>query len=241
MRKALDGTPARQRVDPTIWVLAAIAFVPALAFLLWVRARERHGREPLPAVLGIFAYGATLGVLFAIVLSLSLDSALAGGSILVAAVIIAPVVEESVKALGLRLVRRHIDEVEDGLVYGIAVGVGFAATESLLYGLLELQDGTQATAMGLVAARNLSSVLLHAGSSAVIGYAYALHRVRGATWGSVLVAYGLAVALHALYNGLVLVADWIGFLAAIILVSTVMGVLLRKVRDLDAAPASARP
>ena len=58
-------------------------------------------------------------------------------AIVVGAVIIAPFVEEFLKALGMMRagVKEEVDEVEDGLVYGAACGLGFAATENLMYGL----------------------------------------------------------------------------------------------------------
>lgn len=223
----------------TLAVLAAIAFAPAILLLFWVRSRETSDREPLRAVLGLFLYGATLGVGVAILVSLLVDGAVAGDSVLLAAVVIAPLVEEPSKALGFLLVRRHVDELEDGIVYGIAVGLGFAATESLLYGLVELQDSSVGGALAVVSARNVSSLLLHAGTSALVGFAYASARVRGAGRGLLLGAFALAILLHAFYNALVLAADWLGFLAAIVMVVALMAVLVRKVRDLDALPPPA--
>ena len=219
-------------------VLAALSFVPALAFMAWARARERHAREPFGAVLGIFAHGGTFGVAMAIALSVLLDGALGGASTLVVAVAVAPLVEEATKGLGLLWVRRHVDELEDGLVYGLAVGLGFAATETFLYGLVRLGEESLAGAVVTVAARNASSLLLHAASSALVGFGYARLRVAGAPGASLLVAYLAAAGLHALYNVLVLTAGWVGFAAAVALVIVAVGVLLGQLRRLDrGAPA----
>lgn len=217
-------------------ILGAIAFVPPLAFLFWVRARERHGREPVGPVLGIFVHGATLGVLLAIVLGLLLDLTVAAGSVRITAVIAAPLLEELTKGLGFGFVRRHVDEPEDGLVYGIAVGLGFAATETLIYGGMELLDNGAASAIGVVVVRHLSSLLLHAGSSALLGFGYAAMRLRHGAWPQLVPAYLLAVGLHALYNFLVLLEVWAAFVAAIVMVTAVMGALLRRLRQLDRRP-----
>ena len=34
-------------------------------------------------------------------------------------------------------VKQEVDEIEDGIVYGAACGLGFGATENVLYGLSE--------------------------------------------------------------------------------------------------------
>jgi protease PrsW len=223
-----------------VWgILAAISFLPPLAFLVWVRSHERHGREPWRAVLAIFVHGATLGVAVAIVLGLWIDGTLTNGSLALAAIVVAPLVEEMAKALGFGFVRRHVDELEDGLVYGLVVGLGFAATETFLYGLLELGDTDVAGAVGVVVTRNFSSMLLHAGSSAILGFGYAAARLRNGTWVDLVPYYLLAVALHALYNLLVLSGSWLGFLAAVVLVVVAVTVLLRRVRQLDAVPGRA--
>lgn len=223
----------------TVWgILAAVAFGPALAFLLWTRSRERHGREPLGPVLGVFLHGATLGVGLAIVLGLALDLSLARGSLVLTAVVVAPLVEEATKGFGFGWVRRHVDELEDGLVYGVAVGLGFAATETLLYAGMELGENGADGALAVVLVRNVSSMLLHAGSSALLGFGYASMRLRHGAWPQLLPAYLLAVGLHALYNVLVLLDSWAGFVAAIVLVVAVVAGLLRRIRQLDRAPAA---
>ncbi len=222
--------------DAAVALLAAGSFLPALAFLGWVRAHERHGREPWRAVLGVFLYGATLGIAFALLLASVLDISLGFGSAFLAGVVAAPLVEELTKGLGLGLARRHVDEPEDGIVYGVSVGVGFAATETLLYGIAELADASVGGAVGLVLLRNFTSLLLHAGSSALLGFGYARMRLRHGAWPNLIPTYLLAVLVHALYNGLVLTRTWLGIAAAFLLVATLTTALRRQVRRLDAAP-----
>lgn len=220
-----------------VWgLLAALAFVPPLLFLLWARARERHGREPLGPVLGIFVHGATLGVAMAIALSVLAGAGAA--PVLVTAIVVAPLVEEATKALGFGWVARHVDEAEDGIVYGIAVGLGFAATETFLYGLMELRESSVAIAIATVGLRNVSSMFLHASSSALLGYGYARIRVAAASGTSIVPMYLGAAALHATYNALVLTAGWGGFVAAIAMAIVATGFLVRLLRRLDRrAPA----
>jgi RsiW-degrading membrane proteinase PrsW (M82 family) len=53
--------------------------------------------------------------------------------LLLLAVVIAPIVEEVVKALGLFAFRKRLTELENGMIYGAAIGLGFAAAENVLY------------------------------------------------------------------------------------------------------------
>jgi RsiW-degrading membrane proteinase PrsW (M82 family) len=230
-------------VDGTaLGILLALAFLPPLAFALWVRAHEKTEREPLRAVLGMFVYGGTLGVVIALALILLFDYSIGvepGGLTLLSLVVIAPVLEELAKGLGLGLMRRRISEIEDGIVYGAAIGLGFAATENLLYGLEALQSSGFERAAVTIGFRVVSSVLLHAGSTALLGYGYALMRLRGRGVVFLLPYYLLAVLQHSLYNYLVGGQLLWSFAAAVAMVLVVTGLLRRQIRRLDAQPRDA--
>lgn len=217
----------------TLGTLLALSFLPPIVFAVWVRNHERHQREPLGAVLGMFAYGGTLGIASALVLSLAFDVGL-GGSELLGLVVVAPFAEELAKGFGLRFVRGRVREVEDGIIYGAAIGLGFGATENLLYGLTALLDEGLTVAVQTIGLRVVSSVLLHAGSTALLGYGYALLLLRRASMGLLLPYYLLAVAQHALYNFLVSTQYIAGFVAAIAMVIVVTTLLRRRIRQLDA-------
>src|SRR5947208_7460320 len=61
-------------------------------------------------------------------------------SLVVGAAIVAPIVEEAAKGLGVRAGRPEIQKLLDGLVYGAAAGLGFSATENLFYGIARLLE-----------------------------------------------------------------------------------------------------
>lgn len=217
----------------TLGTLLALSFLPPIAFALWVRTHERHQREPLGAVLGMFAYGGTLGIAFALVLSLVFGYGL-GGSPFLGLVVVAPFAEELAKGLGFRFVRRRVREAEDGIIYGAAIGLGFGATENLLYGISSLLDEGLGEAVLTISLRVVSSVLLHAGSTALLGYGYSLVVLRNGSIGLLLPYYLLAVAQHALYNFLVGTQYLVGFAAAVVMVVVVTTLLRRRIRQLDA-------
>jgi RsiW-degrading membrane proteinase PrsW (M82 family) len=198
------------------WILNAgivilVAFVPSLLYLVWIRNTERFSREPYGRLLWVFSIGAILSVGVAIVLEIIL-SALFDQNIervyqylgenpnlssLVLACVIAPVVEELAKALGVFRVRSALHELENGIVYGAAAGLGFAATENLLYeGTAFITAGTEAW-IATAALRSVSSALLHASASSVVGFGIAKSTLNGSSW---VPYYIIAVLMHGSFN-----------------------------------------
>ncbi|MHB8634303.1 MAG: PrsW family intramembrane metalloprotease [Thermoplasmatota archaeon] len=237
--------------DPgSLAIIAAGAFLPAVLLLWWVRNLERYNREPVRVLVGLLGYGATLGVVAALLLTSLVDRALPPGTsffganaLFFATVLIAPPVEELSKGLGLLIGRRDLDEPEDGIIHGAAIGLGFAATENFAYGDLGLHDYGLAAALATVGLRVVTSMLLHAGSSATLGFGYGLRRLRLAPIYVLPGLYLVAVLEHALYNGLVLddtassTVHLVGFAVGVILAGANVIVLGRLVRVLDAEGA----
>lgn len=228
--------------DPAVFaILVVLAFLPPVLFLFWIRAHERHDREPVRTVLGAFAYGGSLGVAVAVVLHVLFEFGYTQGGApfrledaFLAAVVIAPIVEEFAKALGLGTVRRHINELEDGIIYGAALGLGFAATENLVYGLTTLTDSGFEVAITVVVVRVFSSTLLHASASAIIGFGYGRAVLAGQSATQAAPHYLLAVLLHAGYNYLAGTQILMGFGIAVVIVIVVFGSMRRRIRRLDA-------
>ncbi|MFO8132469.1 MAG: PrsW family glutamic-type intramembrane protease [Thermoplasmatota archaeon] len=191
------------------WViLILLAFLPALAYTIWIRNTERYHREPWIPVLVCFAWGASIAIIASLVLEQLLGVSLAatlGSASLYAfamAVVVAPVVEEATKPLALRLdvVRRELDEIEDGFIYGAAAGLGFSATENLFYEVSFLGEGL-AIFVILVVLRTIGACLLHASATALTGYGYSCTLLSRK---ACLLRYlGLAILVHAAYNFMV--------------------------------------
>lgn len=192
-------------------VLIGAAFVPSLAYLVWIRNTERYGREPYSRLLRVFLFGAVVSVGLALLGELVFIGLLQQNierlyellgedpniTNLVLVCVIAPFVEEATKAFGVLRARRAMDELEDGLVYGAAVGLGFAATENLFYETSTyLADGASAF-IAVAVVRSLSSALLHASSSSVVGLGVARRTLSGR---SMFPHYIGAVTMHSLFN-----------------------------------------
>ena len=132
--------------------LVGIGVVQALLYLFFIRAIDLYERESLRYVIPIFVWGfavaTTVSLVFNTIASVTI-SGLAGNQAasFLTAVFVAPPVEETAKGLALLIAflvayaaarRRGLVEfagVMDGIVYGSAVGFGFAIAEDILYGL----------------------------------------------------------------------------------------------------------
>lgn len=194
-----------------VLILLAVAFVPSVIYLVWIRNTERFSREPYGRLIWIFAYGAILSVGLAIILELLLMLLYSQNiervysyfgenpnlTTLVLVCIIAPFVEELTKSVGVFKARRAMTELENGIVYGAAAGLGFAATENLMYeGTALLESGAEAF-IATAVVRSLSSALLHASASSVFGLGIAKSRLNGSSW---VPFYLLAVLMHGAFN-----------------------------------------
>ena len=185
-----------------------VALLPSLYYLVRARNSERFGREPYGRLLGVFGFGAVSAVIISIILEVLIVGnlgrmerlyALADENLL-AAVVVAPIVEEGAKALGVVLVAGYFQRAEDGLVYGVAAGLGFAATENLLYELNALETGGLVAFFALAFVRSISSTLLHASATGVTGLGIGKAKVAGRAYAAALPFYLAAVLMHATFN-----------------------------------------
>jgi RsiW-degrading membrane proteinase PrsW (M82 family) len=132
--------------------LVGVAIAQTVIYLLFIRAIDLYEREPLRYVVPVFVWGFTVAVtaslVFNTIFAFTLSTVASRGvTDFLTAVVGAPIIEECSKGLGLLLVfsvaylaRRRSGVVEfagvmDGIVYGSAVGFGFAIAEDILYGV----------------------------------------------------------------------------------------------------------
>ena len=132
--------------------LVGVGLAQTVIYLLFIRAIDLYEREPLRYVVPVFVWGFTVAVaaslVFNTIFAFTVSTvASRGATDLLTAVVGAPIIEECSKGLGLLLIffvaylaRRNSGVVEfagvmDGIVYGSAVGFGFAIAEDILYGV----------------------------------------------------------------------------------------------------------
>jgi protease PrsW len=132
--------------------LVGIGILQTIVYLLFIRAIDLYEREPLRYVVPVFVWGFTVAVVASLIFNTIFTftlTTIAGKQVanFFTAVVGAPIIEECSKGLALLLIffvaylaRRRSGVVEfagvmDGIVYGSAVGFGFAIAEDILYGL----------------------------------------------------------------------------------------------------------
>lgn len=223
---------------------AVLSFGPAYLYLKSIRNAEETDREPWSALQTVFVWGAVSGVFYALILN-SLGGSIvflysgndADLTFILTAIIVAPIVEEFVKPLVLFRnvsVKGEIDEVEDGIVYGAACGLGFGATENILYGLSEgaVSSGLLGVII-VVALRTVSSILLHLTASSFTGYGISQYLVKGESFSVVVKYYLLAVLIHAAWNTAAVLGSSLILIFSILLAIGGLEFSKRRIRELD--------
>ncbi len=221
----------------------SFAFLPPILYAIWIRNTEKYNREKWKPIIVCFLWGATIAIVASIILELILGISLAisfdDGNILglVTAIIIAPFAEELTKPLALRTktVKKELDELEDGLIYGAVAGLGFSATENLLYGWCFLSEGLFVFLV-LIIIRSFGGCLLHASATALTGYGYGKTIIRRKSILRVLPFFILAIFVHAFYNFLVsldIVGLVISLFVALIFVAISIHLVRNKIKSLD--------
>lgn len=248
-----------------ILLILILSFVPMLLYagLLWWL--DRYEKEPLALLAAAFLWGAIPSIILALILEVALDvpvMALSRSALmydLLGASVVAPLVEEYVKALALLalllFLHREIDSPMDGLIYGGIVGFGFAAVENVFYLFGAYTAGGIEGTLALALLRAGLFGLNHAMYTGFTGLGIALSlEVR--RWLPkillVTIGFGLAVTTHALHNafatfwgyetsGALLVAvivDWAGVL--VLLLVALWAFILERYRIRQYALALAR-
>ena len=197
-------------------ILGTLVVVGYLIFIWWL---DRYEREPIWLVALVFAYGGLGSTFLAVMLTAPLSvvgHALTGPDTgqIIDVVILAPFIEELTKGLIFLplILNSNFDNETDGLIYGAAVGLGFAAVENLLYYTMVAPEGP-GTLLAVVTMRTLFSSLVHCTSSAVLGMCigYVRHRPGTGRWiFFILLGYSLAVLNHGMWNGLMTAASSAG-------------------------------
>jgi predicted ATPase/RsiW-degrading membrane proteinase PrsW (M82 family) len=206
--------------NPGFYVSYAV--VQAIVVLLLIRLVDPYGREPLGLLAVMVAWGATGAALIALAGNRAVRAMMSDTTRDVFGNAIAPpIVEEAAKGIALlaavgpirwigkRFGMTLFEGVTSGIVYGAAVGLGFAFTEDVFYFVNEAQNqGLQSGLDVFLHRRDFfgPAMLHHPLWTAAFGAG-----LGAATWttsraGKVffpLAGFSLAVLMHAINNGLV--------------------------------------
>ncbi len=199
-----------------------------LVLVLWI---DRYEAEPLWMLATAFFWGALVAVFFAFLINTASGVAVtlltqdvrAGEAF--GAVISAPIVEESAKALILFIFffwkKDEFDGVIDGIVYAAMVGLGFAMTENIqYYGRAVTEAGGGGLTLVFIL-RGALSPFSHPMFTSLTGIGLGLARQsRNLFVKFVTPVFGLlaAICMHSIWNGSVVIFGGGGFLLMYILI-----------------------
>ena len=209
-----------------VFLSVVVSAVPLTAALLVVWWLDRYEREPLWTLGMAFAWGAfgattfsMLGEVFLHLVTMPfLDEQRQQVFLALAA---APPIEEFFKGLflvGMLFAGRWLDNLTDGVVYGVAVGLGFAMVENFAYFLKGYGEGGVSGWVVVIVFRTLFTSAMHGVATATIGGLLGIGRQRAFRGLGMAIlglgAYAAAVGLHFLWNSLAvlsMVTEHLGF------------------------------
>ena len=199
--------------------LFPLAFVVAFSFpgLIWVSyiySRTVVSPEPQRLVLIALAWGmfstlpaSLLNDIGARLLDVDQNALLGNGNFgspeLMLVSVVAPIVEELLKPIGLLFVMKRLRTPYEGVLYGVACGMGFAIIENMLYELfIVIWYGSDAWTINAFV-RGIGSTVLHAVGPAAVGYAIAYsNQMEKPMTKYVGLAYVFGIVMHGLWNGI---------------------------------------
>ena len=200
------------------FILIFAGFIPSFLWLHFYLRKVLHP-EPRRLLLEVFFFGILLAPLavaaqwvFAYIVSSLAPSFDVGNSSMF--FLWSAFAEEVVKLLAvyyLVIHDREFNEPADAMIYLITASLGFAALENILVLFKNIGGGTEGCFFGLqsmwciLGFRAIGATLLHALSSALVGYFFALgwfyhHHSKKFIW----LGIGLATILHFTFNTLLL-------------------------------------
>ena len=217
----------------TITVVFAAAFAPSLIYLTWIRNRERFVHEPMSILFRTFVYAAVVGIVVSYVFEAFIAQVLLPPSPILKAIVptlvVAPIVEEGVKPLGVYMLRNNKSFVHpiDGAIYGVSSGLGFAATENLIYESQALLAYGFSVWLLTFAFRAVTSTLIHASATGLTGYGIGKWKF-GSSKIRIVFFYAMAVLLHSLFNFVSTEGDLLTALVLAILSIAVVVAIIRE-------------
>lgn len=209
------------------FICASLPVPIYIMLLLWL---DRYESEPMWMLATAFLWGALVAVFIAIILN-TINGALVAAATRNAqigqnfgAVISAPIVEESAKALILFILffwkKDEFDGIIDGIIYAGMVALGFAMTENILYYGRAVQEGGGALTVIFIL-RGMIAPFSHPLFTSMTGIGLGWSRQSNNVFVKLVtpvLGFMLAILLHATWNGTATYGGAAGFFAGYFLV-----------------------
>jgi len=195
----------------SLYTVLFAAVLPPFLLILLVWWKDKYQREPFSQIAKGFLYGVlSAGIALVLetglqMLSLVPDEPATLLEAIWKAFVGASIPEELAKLLMLWLLLRrnkYFDERFDGIVYAACVGMGFAATENIIY-LFSNIDSWQSVAVG----RAIFAVPGHFMFAVTMGYFYSMVYFGDMNMRKAYRVFWIPVLLHGTYDGLLFMSN----------------------------------
>ena len=189
--------------------LLALAIAPGFALLMYIYIKDKYEREPLRQVLKAFALGAASAIVilvfWLILKQANIEFTGANNNIMQAfkeAFYGAAIPEETIKFLTFLLFFykiRDFNEWFDGIVYAVAISLGFATLENIMYVL------SQGFSVGIT--RAIFAVPSHFIDGVTQGFFFSLAKfgTKGRKYANIALALISAIIIHGIYDFLLFI------------------------------------
>lgn len=193
-------------------VACLAAAIPTAVYVTIAWWLDRYEKEPWWLMALAFVWGAVPAIILAAVVELVFAVPLAQvlseqGVERVTAAVVAPLVEEPLKALPLLLIfwwfSNEFDGLLDGLIYGALVGFGFAMTENVMYIFGAYTEAGYAGLFGVAFLRVIVLGMMHALWASMFGLGLGIARYARSpvlAWAAPPCGLLLGMTLHAVHN-----------------------------------------
>ena len=209
-------------------ILVALALAPIVFLFTYVYLQDKYEREPLryliiSFILGVFT---AFPVLFISEQVDTYTNITLTAMPLVYAFVVVALTEEGMKYLVLRWYNyphKEFDEPYDGIMYGVAVSLGFAAIENVMYVFMSGGDPYE-TGIG----RMFTAVPAHAMFGVMMGYfvGRAKFLAKGSRFLERMKGLGTAVFFHGTYDYFLFLGK--SYLVPFSIVSLAVGIFLAR-------------
>lgn len=207
-------------------LLIILGILPALVIIFYILRFDSYNQEPRSLLAALFLSG--MLICYPVYhLEVFLDRLVYNTFgqtgvfyLLVKVIVVVALVEEGFKFIAARLIgfwHKNFDEIYDGMIYCVMVGMGFAAVENVLY--------VVSNGVSVAIARALTAVPVHAVFGLLMGYYMSLSKFDPYKRGLYAVlSLAAPVALHAAYDFLLMV----GYAPALLLVIVIINLMYKR-------------
>ena len=182
--------------------IIGVAVLIGIGYLIILRNYDIYDKEPFSILLASFVVGGVVSIVVTTLLYqfVSVERTFAQAFYKVG------LIEELAKLITFfliyKIIKKHFDEIVDGVIYMSCIALGFAVIENVSYAL------NSETPFNLLALRVFTSTIGHMAFSGIMGVALYVHLKVHTNWMGIGLSLIIAAFSHGFYDGVLFVPDF---------------------------------